>query len=923
MLISLVVPTYNVAAYLPEFLDSLDAQKLAPDKYEVVFVDDGSTDDSGEIIRSWIAAGARNAGGRANARIVSKPNGGLSSARNAGLDVATGDWVTFCDPDDVLTPTYLGVVHRFVSSRRAHNVQIVAGKHVYLNDEDRTRSDTHPLRFRFTEGNRVMDLERHPHFIHVAANTGFFRRAVLNEFGLRFDERVQPVWEDGHLTGRYLAKFERPRLAVMADAIYLYRRRSDGSSLMQGSWTKTGKYLDVPRHGWLDMLQTVAAERGHVPKWAQNIAMYDLVGYFKQEERSPSPTAGVPAVVAEEFLDILEQVLTFIDPETIEDFQVNWVSQEIRLALLLGLKGLDPRPREVVLNKLDRDRRLVRFSYYYTGAAPVEEFRARGMAVRPVHAKTRGVRFFGRVLMYQRTAWLPANGTLALTLDGRQMPLWLGGLQTRQYTVGPTAVWNRLARRKPPTDNRSERATRPGGLRARVGARTRIRRARRWRRDASARLRAWADPSRIRRQWDDALTLRLARSWFARRRYGRAWLLIDRDSQAQDNAEYLYRYLRDEQRQVNAWFVLSRDSRDWDRLSRDGFRLVAHGSRQHVIALKNAEHLLSSQIDHYIVRPLDWQRFGPDTWHYTFLQHGVTKDDLSRWINSKPVDLMITATPDEHEYIVGDGSPYAFGTKEVRLTGFPRHDRLLALARARTPSEEKLLLIMPTWRRELLLGQKAGGNDRHLLENFWQTTYATEWRKVLESERLQSVAAAHGWQIAFIPHPNMQDYLTDSPLPSHVRTHQFRDVDIQQTLARAATLVTDFSSIAFDVAYLERPVVYFQFDQDTFFNGMHAYRRGTWSYEENGFGPVTVDAESAIEAITAILERGGTADPLYAERMRSTFPFRDGQCSRRTYEAVLDVTRPLTYDELYQRVDQPAGSGAPVEDADAAVITVE
>ena len=263
---------------------------------------------------------------------------------------------------------------------------------------------------------------------------------------------------------------------------------------------------------------------------------------------------------------------------------------------------------------------------------------------------------------------------------------------------------------------------------------------------------------------------------------------------------------------------------------------------------------------------------------------------------------MLTATPDEYQSIVGDGTPYVLTSKEVRLTGFPRHDRLLALARDQKPDDHRHLLIMPTWRRELLLDPKVGGNDRHLREDFWHSTYASEWRKVLESERLHKAVAEHGWKITFIPHPNMQDYLADSPLAEHVLTHQFRDVDIQATLAGAAILVTDYSSIAFDVAYLQRPVVYFQFDQDDFFNGMHAYRRGTWSYEADGFGPVTVEAEAAIDAVTAVIERGGTADPQYAERMRSAFPFRDGQCSRRTYEAVCDLTRPLAYDEMFKRV---------------------
>ena len=56
---------------------------------------------------------------------------------------------------------------------------------------------------------------------------------------------------------------------------------------------------------------------------------------------------------------------------------------------------------------------------------------------------------------------------------------------------------------------------------------------------------------------------------------------------------------------MNAWFVLNGDSHDWDRLTADGFRLVSYGTREHTLLMLNCRHLISSQVDHYVVRPLD------------------------------------------------------------------------------------------------------------------------------------------------------------------------------------------------------------------------------------------------------------------------------------------------------------------------------
>src|SRR5664279_187772 len=98
---SVIVPVYNVEKYLDEFFTSLTVQTIGFRRYiEVVAVDDGSTDRSAKIINRW----RRKYPG--NIIYISKPNGGLSSARNRGLEAASGDWITFIDPDDLVDKDY-------------------------------------------------------------------------------------------------------------------------------------------------------------------------------------------------------------------------------------------------------------------------------------------------------------------------------------------------------------------------------------------------------------------------------------------------------------------------------------------------------------------------------------------------------------------------------------------------------------------------------------------------------------------------------------------------------------------------------------------------------------------------------------------------------------------------------------------------
>lgn len=89
---SIIVPVYNVADYLPECVDSLLAQDTAT-PYEILLVDDGSTDSSGSICDAYADKDAR-------VRVIHKSNGGVSSARNTGISTAKGDYYLFVDPDD-------------------------------------------------------------------------------------------------------------------------------------------------------------------------------------------------------------------------------------------------------------------------------------------------------------------------------------------------------------------------------------------------------------------------------------------------------------------------------------------------------------------------------------------------------------------------------------------------------------------------------------------------------------------------------------------------------------------------------------------------------------------------------------------------------------------------------------------------------
>lgn len=117
MKISVVIPAYNAASFLPRCLNSVFAQTLQP--AEVIVVDDGSNDDSAEIARTL------------GARVVSRPNGGLSAARNTGVQSSTSEWVALLDADDMWQPEKLQSQAELVQT---DTVLIYTGIRIFSDD---------------------------------------------------------------------------------------------------------------------------------------------------------------------------------------------------------------------------------------------------------------------------------------------------------------------------------------------------------------------------------------------------------------------------------------------------------------------------------------------------------------------------------------------------------------------------------------------------------------------------------------------------------------------------------------------------------------------------------------------------------------------------------------------------------------------
>jgi len=514
----------------------------------------------------------------------------------------------------------------------------------------------------------------------------------------------------------------------------------------------------------------------------------------------------------------------------------------------------------VVVDSLDEDRRLVELRYHYTGTMPREVTRFRGKSIEPVAAKTRDFTYLRRALVHERILWLPADGTVEVLLDGIPVPVTFAWPKPRQFSVRPAQV----------------QAQRGAKQEQKPKVRLPVPRKRR------------AKPSAM-----DGFTSSMARSAPIRRMFAHAWVLMDRDVNANDNAEHLFRYLRKRRRDINAWFVVEKNSPDWNRLRAEGYkRLIPYGSTLWKALCLNARYIVSSHADAYVYTPFVLSNGLRPNWKFVFLQHGVTQNNISRWLNGKKIAGMVTSTVDEFASIVGDHSPYRLSAKEVSLTGMPRHDVLAKKAAACDLDGRSIITVMPTW-RQFLVGDTIGrGNRRHRNRDFFESEFLRRWMDLLESPELKKMAEEHECRIVFMPHPNLEDYLPELTLPDHVEVCSYSEINVQDVIAQSAVVVTDYSSIAFDAAIVRRPVVYYQFDRDRVFGGDHLTKPGYFSYDRAGFGPVALEHDQVLEALSTTLANGKEPAPEYMRRIERTFVAPGHSCSRVT-EMIEDLDRPV------------------------------
>lgn len=207
---SVVVPVFNAQEYLRQCLQSIQDQTI--EDFEVVCVDDGSTDGSASIVETFVSHDQRF-------RLIKQKNGGASVARNTGFDASTGQFVTFVDADDEVTEDFLEVL---LHGLEENSADIAIGNKTIVNG--RKSSPRRPV---LGDGfSRATEFKKYRFFNHFGTAAKLYRRAFLVDRDIRYFEGI--TYEDYIHWIECLTK--NPLIATVSHQVYLYKKNPNSIS---------------------------------------------------------------------------------------------------------------------------------------------------------------------------------------------------------------------------------------------------------------------------------------------------------------------------------------------------------------------------------------------------------------------------------------------------------------------------------------------------------------------------------------------------------------------------------------------------------------------------------------------------------------------------------------------------------------------
>lgn len=211
--LSIIIPVYNTDKYLTYCLDSIVGQKGI--EYEIILIDDGSNDNSPIICDEYSKK-------YDNVRVYHKPNGGVSSARNLGIENSNGKWITFIDSDDFVSPEYIYDISDILSK----NIDLIIYNYISYYNDSKKEEGRFILKNGYYNGiNALLDMAIQLEIASLSTCTSIYKKEIIEKNHIRFNINMKTC-EDFMFNLKYYSNIES---YYAIDTPYYYYRQNNES----------------------------------------------------------------------------------------------------------------------------------------------------------------------------------------------------------------------------------------------------------------------------------------------------------------------------------------------------------------------------------------------------------------------------------------------------------------------------------------------------------------------------------------------------------------------------------------------------------------------------------------------------------------------------------------------------------------------
>ena len=850
---SVIIPVYNAERYLHEAIDSIINQTIDfKTNIQLILINDGSTDKSEEVCLKYKEQYPNNI------IYFKQKNSGVSSARNKGIELATGEFINFLDSDDKWSLNAFKEVLKY--SNENHNIKLFSCKMVFFE----AKKGNHLLNYKYKK-NKIVNIEEDYDYIQLSSSSIFIKREAIGN--LRYDSDIK-YSEDNKFINEII--LNEGRYMVLEKPIYYYRRRENDDSAVQGQTMNISWYLTTPNKVYKYLADYSKKKYNKVIPYIEYMITYELSWrikyntFFKMSDKD-----------RKEYIKSIDSLINEIDKDVILNHR--FLDYKLK-SFLLKKKKIDTSIIEgkkdqilVIDNIIEKDNKIELYCKLDKSEIDINSFK---------------VEFNNQLVSYEK--YVLANDYNIETYDEKSLHEYIGICIKLDLTNGSLefkdnnriepnfSLVSKLTEKLPYSYHHLNNKTLlyNNGI-IYIKNKSFIK---------TIKYELKNEIKLLKNRNLKLLYVRFANKIIKLFKHKQIWLVSDRIMNANDNGEHFFKYMVKNHPEVKTLFVLSKKSKDYERISKIG-KVIDPNSNKYKILHSCVDYIVSSQANNYVFNPLgnngcyilDQYQF-----KYIFLQHGIIKDDLSPWlnINSKRMDMFVTSTQDEYNSLLECN--YKYGSSIVKLTGLPRFDSLIE--KQKECKKQNKIMISFTWRTSFAVDLNPETKKPLYNKDFKNTEYFKGINKLLNDKKLLKALEDNNYKMVFCPHPNVMPQIEDFTFNKFIEVAE-EPIDYQKEFAENSLLVTDYSSVFFDFAYLNKPVIYYQYDRDEFFEGQ-LYNKGYFEYEKNGFGPVCYNHDDLVKEIIKSIENKCIIEEKYKKVINKTFKYHDKCNCERIYNEI-------------------------------------